>query len=126
MTIAQAPSALAGSPRRWDAVPAERLADGIERRMVWGAQLMVCRLRFAPRVVTPVHAHPHEQMTLVEQGRVLFTMDGREWVATAGDVLHFPSNLPHGATMLDEEVVLVDIFSPIRQEFLPAGDAGRS
>jgi hypothetical protein len=34
-------------------------------------------------------------------------------------VLHFPSNILHGATMLDEEVVLVDIFTPIREDFLP-------
>jgi len=27
----------------------------------------------------------------------------------------------HGATILDEEVVLVDIFSPIREEFLKSG-----
>jgi hypothetical protein len=25
------------------------------------------------------------------------------------------------ATMLDEEVVLVDIFTPVREDFLPAG-----
>jgi len=106
------------STRSWTDVPVERVAEGIERQMVWGEQLMVCRLRFAPRVVTAVHTHPHEQLTLVEQGRVLFVVAGEERVATPGHVLHFPSNLPHGATMLDEEVVLVDIFSPIREDFL--------
>ena len=48
-------------------------------------------------------------------------MDGVERVAKAGDVLYFPSNLPHGATMLDEPVVLVDIFSPVREDFLGGG-----
>jgi quercetin dioxygenase-like cupin family protein len=79
---------------------------------------MVCRLRFAPRVVTPPHEHPHEQITLVERGRVLFTIGDEQRVAEAGDVLHFPPNSWHGATMLEEEVVLVDIFSPIREDFL--------
>ena len=41
-------------------------------------------------------------------------------MATAGDVLRFPSDIRHGATMLDDEVVLIDIFSPIREDFLPA------
>jgi quercetin dioxygenase-like cupin family protein len=68
-----------------------------------------------------VHSHPHEQITLVERGRVRFFVDGTERVAEAGDVLRFPSHLPHGATMLDEEVVLVDIFTPIREDFLPSG-----
>jgi hypothetical protein len=33
-------------------------------------------------------------------------------------VLHFPSGCWHGATMLDEEVVLIDIFTPLREDFL--------
>ena len=115
---------LQGSIQNWAAVPVERIGEGIERQMVWGERLMVCRLRFAPRVVTAVHTHPQEQVTMVQQGRVRFFVDGKERIATAGDVLHFPPNLPHGATMLDEEVVLVDIFSPIREDFLVNGARG--
>jgi quercetin dioxygenase-like cupin family protein len=102
----------------WDAIPAEPIAPGIVRQMIWGERLMMCRLRFAPHVVTAVHSHPHEQMTIVERGRVRFSVNGDERLASAGDVLHFPANLPHGATILDEEVVLVDIFSPVREDFL--------
>ena len=102
----------------WSSVPVERLEDGVERQMIVGENVMVCRLRFAPRVVTPEHEHPHEQITLVERGRVLFTVGGEQRVAVAGDVLHFPPGSWHGATMLDEEVVLIDIFSPIREDFL--------
>lgn len=102
----------------WSEVPVERLAEGIERRKVWGEKLMACRLHFAPHVVTPIHRHPHEQMTFVQQGRVRFTIEGQERIVGPGDVLHFPSNAEHGATMLDEEVVLIDIFTPIREDFL--------
>jgi quercetin dioxygenase-like cupin family protein len=102
----------------WDSIPSERIAAGIERQMVVGCKLMICRLTIQPRVVTAVHAHEHEQMTIVERGRVRYTIDGVERVCSAGDVLHFPPHLPHGATMLDEEVVLVDIFTPRREDFL--------
>ncbi len=104
--------------RAWADVPAEMLGEGMERRMVWGRQLMACRIHFAPHVVAPVHRHPHEQMTLVLQGRARFTIAGQERVAQAGDVLHFPPNIEHGATMLDEDVILIDIFTPIREDFL--------
>jgi len=103
----------------WTSIPVEQLEDGIQRQMIVGDNLMICRLRFAPNVVTPRHDHPHEQITLVERGRVLFTIGDEECIAQAGDVLHFPSGTWHGATMLDEEVILVDIFSPIRKDFLP-------
>ncbi len=99
----------------------DRVSDAIERQMIWGERLMVCRLTIAPFTVTAVHTHEHEQITIVERGRARFTIDGEERVVGPGDALHFPSGCPHGATMLDEEVVLVDIFSPIRQEFLPGG-----
>jgi quercetin dioxygenase-like cupin family protein len=103
----------------WGSVPAEQLAEGIERQMIWGERLMMCRLILQPQVVTAVHSHPHEQMTIVARGRVRFIVDGRDRMASAGDVLLFPANIPHGATMLDEEVELIDIFSPLREDFLP-------
>ena len=102
----------------WASVPVEHLEAGIQRQMIVGEKVMICRLRFAPHVVTPAHDHPHEQMTLVESGRVLFTIGDQQRIAKAGDVLHFPSGTWHGATVLDEEVILVDIFSPIREDFL--------
>jgi quercetin dioxygenase-like cupin family protein len=104
----------------WNAVPVQRVAEGAERQIVTGQQMMACRMRFAPHAVAPVHRHPHEQVTFVVQGRARFTIEGEARVAVAGDVLHFPSNVEHGATMLDEETVLVDVFTPIRQDFLRA------
>jgi quercetin dioxygenase-like cupin family protein len=102
----------------WSNIPVERTGEGIERQMFVGKRMMICRFRFAPFLVTPEHDHPHEQMTIVECGRVRFFIEGEEQIASAGDVLHFPSNCWHGATMMDEEVVLIDIFSPLREDFL--------
>jgi quercetin dioxygenase-like cupin family protein len=102
----------------WTTVPIEILEEGIERQLVVGDDLMLCRLRFAPNIVTAAHDHPHEQITMVERGRVRFTIGSEERIAQAGDVIHFPSGCWHGATMLDEEVVLIDIFTPVREDFL--------
>ena len=102
----------------WSKIPVEKTAEGIERQMVVGQNVMVCRFRFAPFVITAEHSHPHEQMTLVVKGKVKFIISGEERIVSAGDVLHFPPNNRHGATMLDEEVILIDVFSPIREDFL--------
>jgi quercetin dioxygenase-like cupin family protein len=91
--------------------------------MVVGDHLMICRFRFAPSLVTPEHTHPHEQMSLVVSGRVRFFIEGVERIALPGDVLHFPPHSLHGATMMDEEVVLIDIFTPVREDFLVNKDA---
>ncbi len=107
----------------WATIPVEKLSEGVERQMIYGDRLMLCRLRFAPRVVTPPHRHPHEQMTLVVSGRARFVVGDQERVVGPGEVLLFPGGFWHGATMLEDEVVLIDIFSPIREDFLtgPAG-----
>ena len=119
------PSLIAFQHTDWSSVPAVRIADGIERQMVWGERIMVCRLRLDPRVVTAVHSHPHEQVTFVARGRAEFFIDGRSRIASAGDVLVFPPRCEHGATMLDEEVVLIDTFSPVREDFLPGPEGKR-
>lgn len=103
----------------WDKIPVEKVKKGIERQMVVGQNMMICRFKFAPFLVTPEHKHPHEQMTLVVKGNVKFIVDGMPHIMSAGDVLHFPPQVKHGATMLNEEVILIDIFSPIREDFLP-------
>jgi len=106
----------------WSKIPVEQTAAGIQRQMVVGQNVMMCRFRFAPFTVTAEHSHPHEQITLVMQGNVKFTIDGKAYIVSAGDVLHFPPNNRHGATMLDEEVILIDIFSPVREDFLEKED----
>ena len=102
----------------WSKVESVQTAPGIRRQMVVGQNVMICRFTFDPFVVTDVHSHPHEQMTLVMKGKVKFTVGDEIHVVAAGDVLHFPPHNRHGATMLNEEVVLIDIFSPIREDFL--------
>ena len=108
--------------RDWSRIPAEQIAEGVSRQLIHGDRLMVCRLTIAPFTVTPVHTHMHEQITLVERGSADFFVEGERKTARAGDVLVFPSNIRHGATMLDEEVVLIDIFSPPREDFMPKAD----
>jgi len=102
----------------WSEMPVETIADGVTRQMVVGDRLMVCRLELKALTVTPIHSHVHEQLTFVERGRVDFFVEGQRRTAAAGDILVFPSGIQHGATMLDEDVVLIDIFSPPREDFL--------
>ena len=110
--------------RDWSAIPVTQVSEGIERQLFWGDRVMVCRLVIAPHTVTAVHSHPHEQITMVERGRVRYIVDGHELVLEQGEMLHLPAGITHGATMLDQEVVLIDIFSPVREDFLPVDGNG--
>ena len=83
----------------WNSITVETVGEGIRRQMVTGDRLMMCRLQKAPHTITPVHSHPHEQITIIEQGRVRFHVDGTDRIVSAGEILHFPSNVRHGATI---------------------------
>jgi quercetin dioxygenase-like cupin family protein len=111
----------------WATVPGKQISDGVIRQVIHGKTLMICRLTISPGTMTVAHQHLNEQMTIIEKGRVRFVLGTGEQVFGPGDILLLPSSFWHGATALDEEVVLIDIFSPIRKEFLrPArGGAGQ-
>ncbi|MBI3696096.1 MAG: cupin domain-containing protein, partial [Acidobacteria bacterium] len=64
------------------------------------------------------HHHPHEQWTLVEKGPVLFQVGGEERRLETGAMIYIPSDVMHGARSLGSGAVLVDVFSPIREDFL--------
>ena len=101
----------------WDTVPVEKTAEGIERQMIVGRKhddvpFQVCAFCGDER-----HSHPHEQMTLILQGKVNLLSAAR-CGSCRPETCAFPPHNRHGATMLDEEVVLIDIFSPVREDFL--------
>ena len=68
-----------------------------------------------------MHSHESEQMTYVLQGALRFLIDGEEITVREGEVLHIPSWVPHQAEALDDTFEM-DIFSPIRQDWLDGTD----
>lgn len=52
----------------------------------------------------------------------IFHLEGRQIVVYAGQVLRIPSNVPHKAVALEDTLDL-DIFSPIRRDWLSKDDA---
>ncbi|MBI9085647.1 MAG: cupin domain-containing protein [Desulfobacterales bacterium] len=66
----------------------------------------------------PPHEHPHEQISYVAEGEILFCVEGEKHHLTAGDLFTVPGNVPHSVQLLTEKVRLVDTFTPIREDFL--------
>ncbi len=90
---------------------------GVRRRVVLdGEKMMLVEVHFEPGAVGNVHKHLHEQATRVISGRIRFILDGLERIVAAGEYLLIPSQTLHGAEAL-EESLLLDIFSPPRQDF---------
>jgi quercetin dioxygenase-like cupin family protein len=66
----------------------------------------------------PPHSHPHEQITYVAKGELIFFMGEEKLVLKEGDILTIPSELPHCIQTVSKYVRLIDSFTPIRKDFL--------
>ena len=98
--------------------PLNDLGGGVSRRVLAHTdQLIIVEVNFETGGVGSVHTHPHWQNTYVKSGRFRFTVDGEPVEVGPGDTLAFPSNIPHGTLCL-EAGTLLDIFTPMRQDFL--------
>jgi quercetin dioxygenase-like cupin family protein len=64
-----------------------------------------------------VHQHYHSQITNVESGVFEVEIGGEKKVLKGGDAFYIPPHVLHGAVCL-EAGVLIDIFSPMREDFV--------
>jgi quercetin dioxygenase-like cupin family protein len=74
-------------------------------------------VRLEKGAVIPPHRHPHEQTGYLISGHMDFLVDGVHHVANPGDCWSIAGEVEHGATALEESVV-VEVFSPVRQDYL--------
>lgn len=105
----------------WQNVPSERINDAITRRMIVGQNEMVVRWEFQKGGVAGRHSHPHEQIVMMIRGRLRLTVGGEAAVLDDGEIVVIPPDVPHEAEAL-EDTVVIDIFSPPREDFL-SGEA---
>ena len=99
-------------------VPLKDLGGGVSRRVLAHTDaLMIVEVSFETGGVGAVHTHVHAQNTYVLSGRFRFTVDGEEVEVGPGDTLAFPPMVPHGTLCLDGGVLL-DVFAPMREDFL--------
>src|SRR6478672_6733597 len=106
----------------WNSMPAEQLNPSVTRRAVHTESMTIARLLIAKDAVVPEHSHVNEQVATVERGSLLFHIGGRDVVLGPGQSLAIPPNVPHGVVAL-EDTIVVDIFSPRREDWIRGDDA---
>jgi mannose-6-phosphate isomerase-like protein (cupin superfamily) len=67
----------------------------------------------------PPHSHPYDQLALILAGTLELDLDGDRYTVGAGELLYIPAGVPHvGRVVGDEAVLNVDVFAPIREDYL--------
>ncbi len=104
----------AGIPRK--------LAEGIRSRVFAGEHAMLSVVRIEPHARGAVHSHPEEQWGILLEGACVRIQDGVETPVRAGDFWRTPGGVAHGIRTEGTPALVLDVFSPIREEYTQSGE----
>jgi quercetin dioxygenase-like cupin family protein len=103
-------------------MPTEHLNPLLDRQFVAGEKSMLARLILRAGCVVPLHSHENEQITYILEGALKFSVQGKEVIVRAGEILVIPAHVPHSAEALEDTVDL-DVFCPPRADWISGTDA---
>ena len=107
---------------KYTQIPSAKVKNGLFRSLIHTENLMIAEVVFTngpwDEPESP-HSHPHEQVSYVAEGEVIFYCEDREEQhLKPGHMFAVPSGKQHTVKLLTERVVLIDAFNPIREDFL--------
>ena len=96
----------------------EVVGEGVKRKiMTYDDKIMLVKVHFEEGGIGYKHEHYHSQVTYIESGKFDFSIGDETKTVKAGDSVYIPPHVIHGA-VCTESGVLIDVFSPIREDFM--------
>lgn len=100
------------------ALPWIDLGNGLRRQIMgYNDNIMMVKVGFQKGAIGALHHHPHAQSTYVVSGVYELKIGDETKIIKPGDGFFTSPELPHGVLCL-EEGILIDTFSPVREDFL--------
>lgn len=100
-----------------EATPMTPEPGAVRRMGAYNPALMVVHNTVEKGWAGTAHSHPHDQAAYIATGHVRMVCDGKTVELKGGDSFVVAGGVVHQVTAL-EETVIVDIFTPCRDEFL--------
>ena len=100
-----------------DSMPAKEVCPGCRLRTPYGEKIMLSYLEMDEGAVIPLHDHPHEQGGMLLEGRLEFTMGDETRLVEPGAMFIVPPNVPHKVVCVEGPARVLDVFSPIREDY---------
>ena len=92
---------------------------GIEMKtLVHGEKTLMPEFLLKKGSLLPRHAHPHEQTGFLVSGHIRLTIDQETHDVMPGDSWCIPGDVEHQAEIVEDSVA-VEVFSPVREDYLP-------
>ena len=97
------------------------ITEGVTRKtLVYGEKTLMTEFVMTGGNTLPAHAHPHEQAGYLVKGRIRFTIGEEVHDVEPGDIWCVPGDVEHQAQVIEDSVA-IEVFSPVREDFLPEG-----
>lgn len=90
---------------------------GCRMRTPFGKNLMLSYLEMDDGAEIPTHSHPHEQGGMLIKGTVDLTIGDETRRVEPGAMFLIPSGVPHRVVVIDGPAVILDAFSPVREDY---------
>jgi quercetin dioxygenase-like cupin family protein len=90
------------------------------KTLCFGCETLMTEFRLRGGATLPAHAHPHEQTGYLVAGHIGLTIGAQTHDVGPGDSWCIPGGVQHAASILEDSVA-VEVFSPVRQDYLPEG-----
>jgi quercetin dioxygenase-like cupin family protein len=100
-----------------NAIPTHEVCPGCRLRTPYGQNLMLSYLEMDEGAVIPLHDHPHEQGGMLLEGKLELTIGDETRVVEARSMFIIPPNVPHKAVAIGGPALVLDVFSPIREDY---------
>ena len=105
-------------------VRAFELIAGVTGRPLFGERAMLNLIEFEPGAVVPLHSHEHEQLGIVLRGEQVLVVAGVEHALRPLDAYVLPGGIEHSAHCGPEGALVLDVFQPVREDYLERWRAG--
>lgn len=97
----------------------KRTIPGVNMRpLVYEQKTILCEFLLEKGHQLPWHNHPYEQTGYLISGKLKFRIGEEDFDTFPGDSWCIPENVFHGV-YVEEDSHLVELFSPIRPDYLP-------
>lgn len=106
----------------WDTIKEDVMSPTAGRKALHGKMITLARFRFDKGNKVAMHHHPNDQITTVQSGAIKMVVGDEEFILKAGEMVHVPPDVPHGNEAL-EDTVVIEIFSPVRQDWICGDDS---
>jgi len=95
----------------------QRIWDGVVGRSVHGDRVTLSVLELDAGAVVPEHSHENEQVGVLLEGAVTFTIGGETRELGPGATWCIVAHAPHSVTVGPDGALIVEVFSPARDDW---------